>query len=549
MAAGLVLFVAAVACPQGVDTVFTVRESEVAAGQEPRTTVAADRRQITCLDALEGLGSSLNWNVRYESQPLRNALAYATVNLNFENQDPRMVAHLVAVAAGADVVFADPEPVPGARTTLHVVREPDSATESGRQRMRAIAGQWYRSFLRDELRHDPLVSRESVRVRMSLGQLLVDSGDLESAIRFFTEVYDQKPNDQVAAAILKIAESHLDLAGTETDRNRQKADYAEAEHWVRELLQRMPSAPEVTRATVLLGRALLGQAKAGANAEERRQGAEACQNELRARVLRLIDSVELLDVWLLMGEARLFLGQPDRVYETMLTLRESAYFDELLPRQYLDYHFLLGYGALGVGKKDLAMRSLEWFLIHAENDPRQGIANVLLAETYLGLDRLLEARAASVEARKRYLGGMTPDWRQRALEVWARTALALGDKEDAFRELEVMVMRGEEPELALFLSNQLLQDRQWERAISVVKGLLDLDSAVGDRARFQKVVSLYEQAVASKHLDDFPPQAIALAPRIHDTELASKVAGMIGDAYTRLGKLEHAADAYRGILR
>jgi hypothetical protein len=50
----------------------------------------------------------------------------------------------------------------------------------------ALSGQWYRSFLRDELQHEPVVAREAVQVRMNLGQLLVDSGDLETAIQFFT---------------------------------------------------------------------------------------------------------------------------------------------------------------------------------------------------------------------------------------------------------------------------------------------------------------------------------------------------------------------------
>jgi hypothetical protein len=60
---------------------------------------------------------------------------------------------------------------------------------------------------------------------------------------------------------------------------------------------------------------------------------------------------------------------------------------------------------------------------------------------------------------------------------------------------------------------------------------------------------MYEQAVAGDHLDDFPTQAIRLAPKLIDPELRAKTSTMIGDAYTRLGKLEHAADAYRGILR
>lgn len=195
------------------------------------------------------------------------------------------------------------------------------------------------------------------------------------------------------------------------------------------------------------------------------------------------------------------------------------------------------------------MRSLEWFLINAPADPRRGMAYVLLAESYLAQNRFVQARAAAVEARSRFLGTLDAEWRERALKVWARTALALGEKESAFLELEQLVLRGEEHELALFLVDEMLGDRQWQRAIAVARPMIDLESDVGDRARFKTIVALFEQAVASKHLQDFPPQAIMMAPRIQDPDLRSKTAAMIGDAYTRLGKLEHAADAYRGILR
>ncbi len=531
------------------DELFRVREVKEPTDQTARQLVEADRRQINCLDALRGLAAALNWNLVVESPPLENELAGRFVDLNLVDQDPRMVAQLIAVAGSADIIFDDAEPVAGARPVMHVVRVPDPSTESGRQRLRVMSGQWYRSFLRDELRHDPLVAREAIMVRMNLGQLLLDSGDLESAIGFFTQVFDARPHDHVAAAVLKIAACHLDIGSSHVDRSMQRSHFESAEKWARELLQRMPTAPEIPRATILLGRALLGQAKVETDKELARKRADRCRAELSARVIRLVDSVDMLDVWLLVGEAQLLLGQAQRVYETMLTLRESAYFDELSDRQYRDYHFLLGYGALGTERTELAMKSLEWFQIHAEDDPRRGIAHVLLSEAYLDLGRLLQARAASVEARRRFLGRLTPEWRQRALEAWARTALALGEKERAFLELEQMIVRGEEPELALFLSDQLLADNQWERAIAVIRGLLAFPNEVGDKARFKQVKALYHQALASEHLADFPPQAIRIAPRIKDPDLASEVASMIGDAYTRLNMLEHAADAYRGILR
>ena len=68
------------------------------------------------------------------------------------------------------------------------------------------------------------------------------------------------------------------------------------------------------------------------------------------------------------------------------------------------------------------MRSLEWFLIHAGNDARRGTALVLLAESYLAQQRFVQARAASVEARTRHLGTMSPEWRE---SIWIRKTTRL----------------------------------------------------------------------------------------------------------------------------
>ncbi|MEO6597263.1 MAG: hypothetical protein ABIP94_21175 [Planctomycetota bacterium] len=541
------LLLALAQVPQGSSELFAVRTVGGTDGAPARVVVAADGRKVDCLAALRQLTSAVGWNIAIESTPLENDLRFESVDLNLADQDPRLVAQLIAVAAGADVVFAEAEPVEGARPTVHVVRTPSAATESGRQRLRSLAGQWYRSFLRDELQYDPAVQREGVQVRMSLGQMLVENGDLETAIAFFTEVYEKRPHDHVAAAILAVGECHLDLA--RGSRDRQTQEYAKAEEWARRLLERMPSAPEVTPATILLGRAMLGQARAESQPSAVHALAERCQGEMRARIIRLLDSVEILDVWLLAGEAQFLMEDAARVYETMLTLRESPYFADLGDAQLRDYHFLLGYGAMGLGKHELAMRSLEWFLINAESDSRRGIAYVLLAESYLVQKRFVQARAASVEARVRHLGSLSSDWRERALKIWARSALALGEKETAFLELEQMVLRGEEPELGLFLVDEMLADRQWQRAIAVARPMLDMDGRIGDLARFKSITALYEQALASNHLEDFAPQAVAMAPKLRDAQLRSRTATMIGDAYARLGKVEHAADAYRGILR
>ena len=531
------------------EPMFAVRTLPESTGSTSRMVVSADARAVHCLDALKRLGQAAGWDVTIESKPLEDDLRIESVDLDFANQDPRMAAQLIAVAGGADCIFDDPEPAEGRRSTLHVVRPPCADTASGRQRLRAIAQQWYRSFLRDELQHEPIVQQEAARVRMDFGQLLFESGDLDAAIAFFAEASDMVEHAHVAGAMLRVGLCHLELARGHSDRQKQLEEFGKAEEWARKLLGSMPRAPEVTAATVLLGKAMLGQAAAATERDVLREQAQRCESELQARVIRLPDGVETLEVWLLAGQAQFHLEQPDRVHETMLTLRESPYFDELSGPQLLAYHFLLGYGALGQHDADLAMRSFEWFLIHAGTDPRCGIAHVLLAESYLEQKRFLEARAASVEARTRYLGTMTSAWRERALRGWAKTALALGEKERAFLELELIVSRGEEPALALFLADELLADRQWQRAISAARPLVSQQDAAGDEARFKTLVALYEQAVAGKHLADFPPQAVAMAPRIADPALQSRTATLIGDAYTQLGMCEQAADAYRGILR
>jgi lipopolysaccharide biosynthesis regulator YciM len=461
-----------------------------------------------------------------------------------------MVAQLIAVSAGADCVFDDAAaPADGARPTLHVVRTPSDATEAGRQRLRAMAGQWYRSFLREELQFEPIVQQEGVAARMSLGEVLVQNGDLAAAVPFFAEAWDKRPHDHVAASALRLCECHLDLARGYHERALRKAEFQKAETWARRILDTLPTSPEAATATVLLGRAMLGIASAEADQAAAATQAEACQSELRARTGRLAGSPAMTDVWLLSAEAQLLIGRADRVHETMQTLRAAPWFGDMDERQFRDYHYLLGYGALGVGKHDLAMRALEWFLIHAGADARRGMANVMLAEAYLALDRYVQARAASVEARTRHLGSMTPTWRERTYKVWARSALALGEKDAAFLELEQLVLRGDEPELALFLIDAMVADRQWQRAIAVAATMLDLDDRTGDLARFKTVDALYQQATAGDHVAEFAVQAVRIAPRIKDAELRSRCATMIGDAYTRLGKLEHAADAYRGILR
>jgi tetratricopeptide (TPR) repeat protein len=546
---GAVLVTALLVAQAPQDDVFQTRVVPAVDGVAARTVVAADKRQINCLDALRALSQALNWNLVVASTPLENDLRFASVDLNFADQDPRAIAQLIAVAAGADALFDEPADFEGARVTLHVTRVPSAETESGRQRLRAMAGQWYRSFLRDELEFEPLVQEQGVAVRMHLGELLVESGDLESAIGFFQSVYDQQPNEHLVPALLKIAECHLDIASDHVDRKQRHAEYALAEGWVTRIFQGARSAGEDAAATILVGRAMLGQARSAATEREARAKARVCEEELHGREMQLPDSCERLEVLMLQAEAQALLGQASAVHATMRQVRRSPFFEQLGPRPSRDYRYLLGYGALGTEDPELAMRAFEWFLLHAEDDERKGPVYVMLAEAYFAEGSFLEGRAAAVEARRRYLPHMAETWRERALKIWARTGLALGHKEEAFLELEQLVIRGDEPELALFLMDELLADRQWQRAMAVGRRFLGRRDEFGDAARFRQVQALYAQARAGGHLADFPAQAIPLAPKVQDEGLRRQIATMIGEAYTELEMLEHAADAFRGILR
>lgn len=86
--------------PQGGENPFVV-----GVGADAQVQVAADRRSIDCLTALRELAAAVGYNLSIDNQPLENDLRFHRVDLYFEGQAPRLVAQLIAIAAGADVVF------------------------------------------------------------------------------------------------------------------------------------------------------------------------------------------------------------------------------------------------------------------------------------------------------------------------------------------------------------------------------------------------------------------------------------------------------------
>lgn len=496
--------------------------------------VSADRPAIAGDAALLELANVLGWSVRFNPQSLQQELSLHSLDLAFAGSSPRTTAHLIAVACGADVVFDDRTGATGPATILHVVPAPSPATEVGRTRLRSWASQWYQTFLADDLKVDPLVVQHGLSARMNLGQLLLELGETDAARRWFESIYEQDPLwTGIPRAMLRITECHFELG-----------QFQEAERWARLLAVKHPRLPETAAATVLLGRVLIA-----------RGFHDECVRFLEAALLPLAGTPEAVDITLLLGEVHRLRGRLDRTADEMRRLGGLASFRELTPRQWNDYHFLRGAGAEAAAagdqaSADTAIEALEVFLGFAPDDPRRGMALVMLGRAYLARDMFLEARAAAQEAIT-YRAQLSPDWYKEARILDAKSALAVLDRDRAFEDLEVEVRRPEErvPELVLFLAGAFLQVGRYERAIATAKLLFDEQGEQGDQARVLAIEAMLAQAEAGSALATFPARALPLAKEVRHEPLQRELAGMFGRVWQQLGDVERAADAYRGLLR
>ncbi len=490
--------------------------------------VTADRVGVSADHALLQLAEAVGWSIRFETPRLQNELSLHSFDLSFDDQGPRTIAHLIAVGAGADVTFEERRGQNGVATTMHVISTPDPTTESGRLRMRQWSTQWYQTFLADALQLDPLVVQKGMDARMHLGELLLSQGDLEGARAVFQSVYDRDPvHPFVPRALLKLTRCLMDL---------KRLD--EAETWARELSRKNPNLPETAEASVLLGRILIAAGKY-----------DQAVAFLDASLVQLAGTPETIDVLLLIGEAHRLRGRLDRTYERMTHFAESLTFREIGHRQWLDYHFLRGAAAEAVGKHAEAMEALEVMLGTGPADPRRGVAFVMLGRCYLSLGRYLEAVSAVVEA-KTYDSQLDPQWRKELRILDAKSALAVGDEQRAFDELETELRRGAAlPDLTLFLVDAYIDIGRLQRAIEAANLLVTRDDAFADRGRHRIVQAMYLQAEKLGIMAGFPAQAIPLATAIADEELQRRCAELIGRAYESVGDRERAADAFRGFLR
>jgi tetratricopeptide (TPR) repeat protein len=512
--------------PQGPQELYAVRSD----GDAVR--VSANRLGVPADTALRELGSAVGWGVEFETEQLRGRMSLLGLDLAFTGQSPRTVAQLVAVAGGGDVVFDDRTELGVARTRILVVSPPAAATESGRQRLRRHAIDWYRTFLQDELRHDPLVEEEGMRARMQMAALLREQGELEEAASVFASVPELEPShDWVPAALLRLAQCRFDLGPEHWEKAEQAA---------RELTLRHPALPQAAAGTVLLGRILIARGRY-----------EECVKTLTASWLRLAGTPEIVDLYLLAGEAEYRLGRPAEVRRAMDILDSAHEFRELDRRQWLDYLFLRGYALQELGEQPAATEALELFLGTGVDDPRRGIAFVILGRSYLAQGLYVQARAAAIEAHHLKVGGrMDVGWAREASKLFAKTALEIGDKDQAFDKLEVEVRRSPEadPELVLYLARAFLDERRYQKAIITCDLIADRSDDFGDQARLLRVEAMWMQAEAAGSLASFPERALPYAVKVTGTDNQRRVAETLGRVYEELGLVERAADAYRGML-
>ncbi|MCA8956994.1 MAG: hypothetical protein KDC87_13030 [Planctomycetes bacterium] len=519
-------------------------------GDPPRVLVSANKYAVSAESALRQLAQQLAWKLSSESVAVDAKLGAVTIDLAFTKQPPRTVAHLIAASAGVDVAFH----AGGERTELHLITAPTGESESGRARLRHWAIHWYQQFLADDptLAQSPIVQEKGMQTLMHLGRLLLQGNDLEGAVKVYNRIFEQDDSQRyVPMALLRLTEAHFELAKAGgISEAKRKSHLERAEDSARRLTRLHPKLQASAQAAVLLGRILIA---------DRRYS--ECIKALEANSLRLHNAPEIIDIYLLIAECYTHGELPDRVLHSLDLLASIRSYKEWSQRQWLDYHYLRAVGAEGMAAQSKdpeqrlaflreGMQASEQFLGIGRADHRRAQGFVVLGRIYLGLGKYLEARAAAIEAmldRKQ----LDVSWLQAARILEAKSKFALGERDEALTNLEVVIRPNPEqvPELVLFLVDALRDAGRFDRAISNAALLAKLDGRWGDEARLRQVRAMFEQATVSDSMRAFPAEAIEIARRVQDKDIQRDVAEIIGKAYEALNQIDKAADAYRGILR
>jgi tetratricopeptide (TPR) repeat protein len=509
--------------------------------------VDADRASVTALEALEELARILGWRLHFESALLERALARETVNLSISGERPERLARLIAVAGGADAQVSVPPVGLGlGAPELMVIRAASPASDEGRLRLRRWASDWYRTFLQDHQLEDPLVQREGASARMHLGTLLKQSEDFEGASRWFGEVADgDRSHPFRPRALLELAECQYELYQT-TRGDRPERHLELAERYLAELAGFHPSIPETAAGAVLYGRVLIALGRH-----------KECIGRMRDHAVKLAQMPEIVDIHLLIGEAQRQLGRAEEALVSTDNVASVQQYVTLSRRQWLDFLFLRGWALTEIGFPREALGQLELFLGLHQDDPRHGQVLVILTKAYLALGRYLEARSAAL-ATYPLREQLDDAWRSEALELEARTRIAIGQRDEALTELEARIA-GQTPfeletDLGLFLIDEYMHDGSYQKVLRVADMLIEEQVAevhpdVADEARLRRIQAMYRQARRDGILRGFPVRAIEHAERLQRPSLRQEASELIGQAWLELGDADRAADALRGLLR
>jgi tetratricopeptide (TPR) repeat protein len=544
----MLLALCLMALPQGsaVSEWYTLHRQP---GQQ-ESLISANKLGVTAESALHRLARRMSWKLATESEFVDQKLGQVSLDLAFTRQPARVVAHLIAAAAGLDVAFDDS----GSRTEMHVISAPTTESESGRARLRNWAIHWYKQFLTEDpvLANSPIVQEKGLEALMHLGKLMLQVNDLEGAVKVYNRVFEADDSQvYVPMSLLRLTEAHFELAMlSDMSEGKRRAHLRMAEEAALKLTRMNPRLKPTAQATVLLGRIMM--------AEQRHS---ECIKTLEAHSLRLSNTPEIIDIYLLIAECYSHGELPERVIQALDILEKHRSYKQWNRRQWLDYHYLRGLGAEAHGhalrdpetrkaRFGEAMQALEWFLGVGKDDRRRGQAFVVLGRAYLELGKFLEARAASLEAMLEK-HKLDLEWLQAARILEARSALALGETETALTKLELVVRPNPErmPQLVLYLVRTLMEVGRFDRSISNADLLANQTGPWGDQARVLRIEAMYRQASTADTMQGFPAAAIQIAKRIEDKQQQQKVAEIIGSAYEGLNQIERAAEAYRGILK
>jgi tetratricopeptide (TPR) repeat protein len=276
-----------------------------------------------------------------------------------------------------------------------------------------------------------------------------------------------------------------------------------------------------------------------------------CVNFINAHYLRLSGTPEIVDLYLLVGRAEQARGNTQRVLDAMLTLEGALdEFRGMTREQMLDYLFMRADALQRLGHDEEAVFTIHEFFGMGSSDGRRGAAFVIMGRAYLDQGQVLEAWSAALEAHS-LRPIMNRYWTREEGKFYAKAALEIGDQDEAFErlELEVRDQPESEPELVLYLVDAFVAQGRFEKAIMTAALLVNFEDHWGDQARMKTIESMWNQANVANQMASFPGKALQYALAIKDKDLQEKVSELFGKAYEKMGLIDLAAKAYRGILQ